>query len=84
MSLECSNTCRPSLLRHVWLHKKVLYSRYYDILVSNVILSRFPKKLVYFNVHCHSVDMMKIQKYDRTFVLKKHVHNVPRGSLACS
>jgi hypothetical protein len=43
MSLGCSNTCPPSSLRHVWSHKKVLHSRYYDILVSNVILSRFQR-----------------------------------------
>ena len=32
--------------------------------------------MAYFNVNCHLVYIMKIPKYERTFVLKKYAHNV--------
>ena len=30
----------------------------------------------YFNVECHSVYILKLHKYEKTFVLKKYAHNV--------
>ena len=35
------------------------------------------KKLAYLNVKCHVGYIMKIHKYERTFVLKKYAHKVP-------
>jgi hypothetical protein len=45
-------------------------------LASNVVLSRFFKKMAYFNVKFHYVYIMKIHKYERTIVLKKFAHNI--------
>ena len=47
---------------------QMFYSWQYDILALNV---RFLKKMTYFNFKCHFVYMMNMQKYERTFVLKK-------------
>ena len=46
------------------------------ILASNVVLSRFLKKTAYFNVKCHFVYKMKIDKHERAFLLKNYAHNV--------
>jgi hypothetical protein len=32
--------------------------------------------MAYFNVKCHFVYIMKIHKYERTFVMKKSAHNI--------
>ena len=34
------------------------------------------KEMAYFDVECHFVYIMKIRKYERTFVLKKYAHNI--------
>jgi hypothetical protein len=36
----------------------------------------FFKKMAYFNVKCQSIYIMKIHKYEKTFVLKKSAHNI--------
>ena len=49
-------------------------------LASNIVLSRFFKKVANFNVKCHLVYITKIDKYEITFVLKKYANKVPQGS----
>ena len=44
--------------------QKVSYSAQYDILASDVVLSRFFKKMAYFNVKCLFLYTMKINKYE--------------------
>ena len=51
------------------------YSTQYNILVLDVVLSRFFKEMAYFNVKCHFVYTMKIHKYKRIFLLKKYAHS---------
>ena len=61
---------------------QVSYSWEHDLLNSNVVLSKFFKKMAYFNVKCHGyVYIMNIHKYvKRTFLSKNHVHNIPHDS----
>jgi hypothetical protein len=43
--------------------------------ISNVVLSSFVKRMAYFNLKCLLVYTMKIQKYKRTFSLRKYASN---------
>ena len=48
----------------------MLYSRYTAILASNVVLARFFKIMVYFNVECHFMGIMKIYTYERSICIE--------------
>ena len=55
------------------------FSRLFDILASNVILSRFLfKKTAYFNIHRRFGYIMKMfLSTNEQFILKKYAHNIP-------
>lgn len=47
------------------------FSRVYDILASNAVLSRFFKKMPYFNVNCQFGYIMKIYKYEGAICIEE-------------